>query len=66
MTNEPNTPEWVKKHNEEEAEKERLAAEAAERRRAAAVSIRENGPDFLVPVCGPRDCQRAGVAGPQG
>jgi hypothetical protein len=46
MTNEPNTPEWVKKHNEELAEKERLAVEAAERRRAAAVSIRASGPDF--------------------
>ena len=46
MTNESNTPEWVRKHNEQKAEEARLATAATEQRRAAAASVQAGGPDF--------------------
>jgi hypothetical protein len=46
MTSESNTPEWVRKHNEQKAEEARLEAAATDQRRAAAVSVRAGAPDF--------------------
>jgi hypothetical protein len=46
MTNEPSTPEWVRKHNEQRAEEERLEAAVAAQRRVAVASVQADGPDF--------------------
>ena len=46
MSNEPNTPEWIRKHNEQKAEESRLEATASEQRRAAAATVLAGGPDF--------------------
>ena len=39
MTNEPSTPEWVRKHNERKAEEVRIESATAEQRRVAAATV---------------------------
>ena len=46
MTNEPNTPEWVRSHNERKAEEARLDAAAADQRGATAAAVQAGAPDF--------------------
>jgi len=46
MTNKPNTPAWVRKHIEREAEEARLDAAAAEQRGATAAAVQAGGLDF--------------------
>lgn len=46
MISEPNTPEWVGKHNERTAEEARLETAAAEKRGATAATVQACGPDF--------------------
>jgi len=46
MTNEPSTPEWVRKHNERKAEEARIEAATAEQRRVAAATVQAGAPDF--------------------
>jgi sulfur carrier protein ThiS len=46
MPNELNTPEWVRKHNEQKAEEARLEAAATEQRRVAVATVHAGGPDF--------------------